>query len=196
MGVITDVTEHHPMHGWIEAEKATASEPRVPKFYPYGETLRYCVGVDLGQSADPTAIAVLAHAKGVIDHGNSFERAHGLSKQTPAERIDVRHLERVALGTPYPAIVQHVADLLQRPPLNGHDGIKPAQVVIDETGVGRAVGDIFDAAGLSPIRVSITAGAEVTNAGIRRWHVSKSVLISTAERAIDDQITRSSRMTP
>ena len=34
----------------------------MPQFYAYGET-RYVVGVDLGQSSDPTAIAVLQHRK-------------------------------------------------------------------------------------------------------------------------------------
>jgi hypothetical protein len=85
-------------------------------------------------------------------------------------------LQRLELGMSYPAVVQTVKDLLARPPLDGNDGIKPAQLVIDETGVGRAVGDIFDEAGLKPVRVSITAGAEVTCVGKDRWHVSKSVL--------------------
>ena len=138
--------------------------------------VRYCVGVDLGQSADPTAIAVLTHAKGVIDHGNAFERAHGLSKQTPGERIDVVHLERMPLNTPYPVIVQHVGELLSRPPLNGHDGIAPARLVIDETGVVRAVGEIFDQARLKPLRVSITAGAETT------WQSNSRVNVQNTEK--------------
>jgi hypothetical protein len=44
--------------------------------------------------------------------------------------------------------------------------------------VGRAVGDIFDAAGLCPNRVTITAGLESTQHGGRSWHVPKSFLIS------------------
>lgn len=39
---------------------------------------RYVVGVDLGQSADPTAIAVIEHETGVIDSGSDFERHTGL----------------------------------------------------------------------------------------------------------------------
>ena len=105
----------------------------------------------------------------------------GVIPQKPAERIDVRHLERLPLGMSYPAMVQHVLDLLARPPLNG-DGqrIAPAELVIDQTGVGRAVGDIFNAAGLSPIKVTVTAGNEVT-AGGWEWHVAKTVLISTVD---------------
>jgi hypothetical protein len=130
-----------------------------PVFLP--RSVRYVVGLDLGQSSDPTAIAVIQHTKGVLDAGTELERHCGLStvKQTPAEHFDVRHLERLPLGTSYPAVVQHIKDLLSRPPLCGHDSIKPAQLVIDESGVGRAVGDIFSEAGLKPFKVSITAGA-------------------------------------
>ena len=72
---------------------------------------RFVVGVDLGQSADPTAIAVLEYAAGVIDTGSDYERHIGQTEhlQTDAERIDVRHLERLPLGLSYPAQVQYVA---------------------------------------------------------------------------------------
>ena len=61
---------------------------------------RFVVGVDLGQSADPTAIAVLEYAAGVIDTGSDYERHIGQTEhlQSDAERIDVRHLERLPLG--------------------------------------------------------------------------------------------------
>jgi hypothetical protein len=73
----------------------------------------------------------------------------------------------------YPEQVQRVAMTLARPPLDA--GCK---LVIDETGVGRAVGDIFDAAGLYPNRITITAGTEATQQSGNRWHVAKGILIS------------------
>jgi hypothetical protein len=179
VGVI--VTEHHPMHAYFEAQREAAAEVVVPTFYPYGETARWVVGCDLGQSTDPTAIAVLVHHKGVLDHGSAFERHSGMSRQTKAECIDVRHLERLPLGTSYPAVVEHVRQLLARPPLCGYDEIKPAQLVTDSTGVGRAVSDIFTERGLPHIDVSITAGSETTCVGKDRWHVAKSVLISCVD---------------
>ena len=99
----------------------------------------YVVSVDLGQSTDPTAIAVIEWQKGVMDHGTEWERHAGLSGhlQKPAEFADVRHLERLPLGMSYPSVVQRIADMLARPPIEG------AELIIDETGVGRAVGDIF-----------------------------------------------------
>jgi hypothetical protein len=155
--------------------------PGLPVFLP--RSTRWVVGVDLGQSCDPSALAVVEHTKGVMDAGTEIERHCGLSadKQTPAERVDVRHLERLPLGLSYPAVVQRVQDLLAEPPLCGYDKVKPAELVIDETGVGRAVGDIFTAAGMRPIRISITAGAEVAWVGPSRVHVAKTVLISTVD---------------
>jgi hypothetical protein len=132
------------------------------------ETLKYVLAADLGQSTDPTAIAV-------IEHRHAFrEYARGGADQVE-DTFDVRHLARLPLGLSYPAVVQEVALLLARPPLVGN-----CELVIDETGVGRAVADIFDTVGMNPTRVTITAGIEQShvNGG---WHVSKQILISTLD---------------
>jgi hypothetical protein len=161
----------------IQAELSTMAAP----VFLERET-RFVVGIDLGQSSDPTAIAVLEHVKGVIDEGSDYERHTGWpTVQKPAERVDVRHLQRLPLGLSYPAVVQDVKDLLARPPLCGSEDRAAAELVIDETGVGRAVGDIFDDAGLRPKRVSITAGNDASVAGRDRWNVAKTILISTVD---------------
>lgn len=149
-----------------------------PVFLP--RRTRWIVGVDLGQVSDPTAVCVLEHIRGVIDEGSDADRHSGFTAhlQKPAERLDVRHLQRLPWGLSYPAQVQHVADLLARPPLCGGDMRPRADLVLDQTGVGAPVGDIFAEAGLRPIRVTITAGNEVTCVGLDRWHVSKTHLIS------------------
>jgi hypothetical protein len=162
-----------------------------PVFLPRGAP-RWVVGCDLGQSSDPTAVAVLEHQRGVLDRNSEYKRhtCTGDVPQVPAERCDVRHLERLPLGMSYPAIVQRVADILARAPLCGDERCKPAELVIDETGVGRAVGDIFADAGMRPQRVSITAGSEATWAGRDRWHVAKSVLISTVDAMLHTGVLR------
>jgi hypothetical protein len=101
--------------------------------------------------------------------------AGGADRGPDRRSFDVRHLARLPLGLSYPAVVQEVALLLARPPLAGN-----CELIIDETGVGRAVADIFDTAGMNPTRVTITAGIEQShvNGG---WHVSKQVLISTLD---------------
>ena len=84
----------------------------------------------LGQSADPTAIAVLQHVRGVMDGPQQSRAASRTERAHPGEggASDVRHLERLPLGMPY--------DLMARPPLGGHDGVTPATLVLDSTGVG------------------------------------------------------------
>ena len=90
------------------------------------------------------------------------------TKQDIEERFDCVVAERVPLNTSYPDIVAYVGEVLNRPPLRDR-----CHLVIDESGVGRAVGDMFDAAGLRPVRVSITAGTDATKQSGRRWSCSQ-----------------------
>ena len=77
--------------------------------------LRYTLGLDLGQAKDYTAVAI---GQWVRDE--------------PPYTVDVRHLQRFPLGTPYPVIVGKIEDMLNRAPLCGE-----CDLVIDATGVGR-----------------------------------------------------------
>ena len=95
------------------------------------------------------------------------------TRQNIEEHFDVVHAERVTLGTPYPDVVAHVRDVLSRPPLRDR-----CHLIIDESGVGRAVGDMFTTAGLRPVRVAITAGVDAVKQDTLRWSVAKSLLIS------------------
>jgi hypothetical protein len=152
-----------------------------PVFLP--RSTSFVVGVDLGQSQDPTAICVLEWTKGVLDGNSAWERHTGTGRlpQKPARRLAVRHLERLPLGLAYPGIVLRIKTLLARPPLDQSTTV----LVIDETGVGRAVGDIFVQAGMRPQRVTITAGTEEMSAsGINRWHVAKQILISRLDAVL------------
>src|SRR5262249_11272045 len=105
--------------GGRAAVELSTVRPAVPMFLP--RSLHWAMGVDLGQSSDPTAIAVIQHTIGVNDPNSEYERhtGTGMLPQTPAARMDVRHLERLPLGMCYPAVVEHVRNLLARPPLNG-----------------------------------------------------------------------------
>jgi hypothetical protein len=95
----------------------------------------------------------------------------------------------------YPEQVAEVARMLKRPPLCGAEQLlwiedgetkatpshPPATLVIDETGVGRAVGDFFEKAGLKPQRITITAGLETSQPGPRTFHVPKATLIQNLD---------------
>jgi len=77
---------------------------------------------------------------------------------SPPSIFQVGYLERVPLGTPYPGIVAHVGRLLEKLPAG-------TELVIDLTGVGRPVFDMFVYSGISPLGVLITAGVSETRDG-------------------------------
>src|SRR5208283_4392770 len=92
----------------------------------------YFVGVDLGQSHDFTAIAVL-------------ERAEVMGEWDPVlfgrptfVKLRLRYLERPALGTSYPEIVDRVAEVARSADLAGR-----CHLIVDATGVGRPVVDLL-----------------------------------------------------
>jgi len=96
------------------------------------------MGLDLGQSQDYTAVCVVEIARPEF----GAKPIHHL-----------RHLQRFQLRTPYPTIVTEVLKMLEGEPLKGH-----TDLVIDGTGVGRPVVDLFTAVGLKPVPVAITGG--------------------------------------
>lgn len=134
------------------------ADPRPP------ELPEYILGLDLGQSADFSALAVLERAWKPVE-ADQDETHYAL-----------RHLYRWPLKTPYPQIIADVAELVARPPLN-----KPI-LAIDKTGVGAAVVDQFRQAKirarLTP--VLITAGHAVHFCE-GEWHVPKKELVSAVQ---------------
>lgn len=114
-------------------------------------------GLDLGQAADRTALIVAEQA--------------GLPA---AYSYDVRHIERPPLGVPYPAIVELVAERMAR--------IPRTPLVVDGTGVGRAVVDLFrQIKGLVLVPILITAGDTVTRDEAGYWRVPKRDLVGVVQ---------------
>jgi hypothetical protein len=70
------------------------------------------------------------------------EQPHPDNPRKTLYHFAVRHLHRWPLGTAYPAIVGDVKALFATQPLEG------TALVVDQTGVGRAVVDLFRAAGI------------------------------------------------
>jgi hypothetical protein len=138
---------------------------------------RFIVGIDLGQANDYTGIGVLEHTITPLEGDDVWivDEKAGKIRQKFEQRFDVRHLERRPLGELYPDQVAYVQQLLQRPPLCYHD----VDVVIDQTGnVGAA--DIFEAAGLRPVRITFTGGMDPIGEK-RKWGVPKSTLVSNLD---------------
>jgi hypothetical protein len=144
----------------------------------------YYVGLDLGQSQDYTALAVIQKVK-------TYDPQTGKHDF----ELHLRHLERYPLRTPYTEIADRVRDLLRGPPFTenikegsggqyGFVKIRPAEteLVVDQTGVGIAVTDLLTERGLKFISVTIIGmGQKVHTTGLRKYNVPKADLVGALE---------------
>ena len=121
----------------------------------------FFLGLDLGQAQDYTALAVV-------------ERKEFRYEAKPCE-YHIRHLERPKLGTPYPAIVDRVKQLMASSSLQNKTAL-----VVDATGVGAPVVDMFRKAGLAPVAITITGGNTVSREA-SGYHVPKRDLVTTLQ---------------
>lgn len=121
----------------------------------------FFAGLDLGQAADYSALSV-------VEQHVSPDGIHC---------YDLRLLDRWRLGTPYPVIVRDVAAKFSRHPLRG------CPLCIDNTGVGRAVFDIFkQQQGLLAKLIPITiVNAFQPNMQKGEWHVPKKDLVGVLQ---------------
>jgi hypothetical protein len=118
--------------------------------------MSFYVGLDLGQSNDYTALAVVERTK--------------TSETGDVPDLHLRHLERYPLRTPYPEMVARVAALVEDPQLRsthldrflGHRVLEEPELLVDATGVGRPVVDLFKERGLRYKAITITGGNTVT----------------------------------
>jgi hypothetical protein len=139
--------------------------------------MAYYVGLDLGQSADYTALAVVQTVP-------TYDAATGKH----STELHLRHLERYPLKTPYTQIADHVRDLLSGPSFtvpvleNGRVAKPSTQLIVDATGVGTAVTDLLTERRMNFVEVTITGlGQRVSRNGTRKYSVPKQDLVAALE---------------
>jgi hypothetical protein len=123
--------------------------------------MSFYVGLDLGQSADYTALAVV---------------------EDTSTELHLRHLERYPLRTGYNVIADSVARLVRDPLLSQK---RRPELIVDETGVGKAVVDMFRERRLHFRPVTITGGDVAREGAIkergRSYRVPKRDLVGALE---------------
>jgi hypothetical protein len=137
----------------------------------------YFVGLDLGQSADYTALAVVHSVK-----------EWDAPRHTWKTFLHLRHLERYPLRTPYTDVVEGVAALMRSETLNrdeydsSRDRVaKPrVELLVDKTGVGVAVTDLLKTRGLKFTAVTIHGGEKVIRSK-GAYNVPKLDLVAALE---------------
>jgi hypothetical protein len=132
--------------------------------------LRYFVGLDLGQSQDYSAISILQQDYDFLQKAYLYQ---------------LRYLERVPLGTKYSSndpnedsVARLVKRILLSETLNGNTQkgiarpIEPAALVLDHTGVGSPISELFELPrllkGPGPayklVKINITGGLKPSRA--------------------------------
>lgn len=128
---------------------------------------QFFVGLDLGQSQDFTALVA--------------------TERTPAEppyTYLLRYIKRFPLKTSYPDILAGVSKIVKTPPLAGNTAL-----VIDGTGVGAPMVDLFEKANL-PVElyaVTITWGNEAIEYDANKFRVPKRDLATTVKILLDGE---------
>ncbi len=139
------------------------------------------MGLDLGQAADYTVLAVVQAPPPKPAEAGQEE-----------QDLRLRHLERYPLRTPYTEIADNVAALMAREELattekyGGWPPIattvkKDPELLVDATGVGVAVTDLLKERGLTFEAITITAGE---NVGVRKeggYTVPKKDIVAALE---------------
>jgi hypothetical protein len=135
----------------------------------------FYVGLDLGKKRDPAAVAVVER----------FDR------DAVFHRLGVRHVERVALGTPYPRVVERVREIVGKVSLAGR-----CFLAVDATGVGEPVVDLLRAARLGCDLCAVTiTGGEYQHHNGGAWSVPKRDLIAHVQVLLErDELRIARRM--
>ena len=136
-------------------------------------------GVDVGQVNDPTAIAIVERVQAVPRqtdlHFGLRELAEEQAREVPVQ-LNLRHLERIPLGTLYPAQIEIVQKRLRDPRVRG------VRTFLDMTGCGRPVFDMFKEAELPDLSgVMITGARGAPTRQPYGWNVGKSELVTRVQ---------------
>ena len=116
------------------------------------ESGHHIISLSLGGPGKPSGLAV-------VKPGTEYWHPKGDESQLDsANHFEVRHLERLAAGRPYPAIVARVREMAAARDLRNGE----YSLLIDITEVGRSPVRLFENHGLYPEPVDVTSAAEAS----------------------------------
>ena len=141
----------------------------------------FLIGVDLGQRRDHSAIVVIEVAEIA-----SKDRSAVTFAPTITTRRTVRHIEQIPLRTPFPDVVERVTRIADKLAAHTPIGAAPTSVIVDATGLGMPVIDMFRIPTaqwrLAPV---IIGSGYRDNFVDGLWRVSKQDLIGRLQLAFD-----------
>ena len=150
-------------------------DSRNERFKPEPPGISYYLGLDLGQRRDHSALAIIERRV----TPDSFD--HATWQHITKAVLELRHISRLPLDTPYTEVAHQVCARIGRAPLTGN-----SQLAIDATGVGLPVVEHIKQ--LRPpcrlLPVIITGpGAPHSNNGT--WFIPKRDLIANLQVLVE-----------
>lgn len=142
------------------------------------------IGVDLGQINDHSALAIVERLE--------EQSASELAGLTVLDHHHVRYLKRWDLGTEYKQVVKDTGDLMRR------GNLLDAVIVIDATGVGKKVAELFlqahrmgELGTYWPRPFVITGGREITHEVVPKRELvgTMQTLLQSGRLKIADSLT-------
>jgi len=145
------------------------------------EQKKFIFCLDLGQANDWTALLILERKQMVTTEWISEDplviQARDLrEKQTYEDAIyHLRYIERMR-NIPYPVVVERTKKVIEHPEIEGR-----YMLVMDQSGVGRPVYDLFKKAGLQAVGVTITGGNTDRPVSRTEVNVAKTNLVAITQ---------------
>lgn len=137
---------------------------------------RFCLSLDVGSERDHSVLTLL-------DRKAQYSRGpDGEEMQLPT--YDLPFLERFQLRTPYEVIKNRTAEILHNPLLS----TKGCHLLIDATGVGNPVVQMFQE--LAPIPVVISSGTSVNALGAGGYSVPKRDIVTSLQAVMQSRRLR------
>lgn len=131
------------------------------------EHSHFVIGASVGTGMQPTAIAVLEQ---VVLKNPDWRAENGALK--------LRHLERLPLDTNYPGTVEAISKLLKRSEIKDKEQCGEPDVLLDITGSGRAIEELFEREGIDPILVRVVgSGYQEEKVPQGEWRVPRLELV-------------------
>lgn len=160
----------------------------------------YYLSLDLGQSQDYSALSIIEEptwvAPDVAEHFGvsegwispsklsteawQFAKSENWQGRPPRPPLSVPHLSRWALGTSYPDVVNDILTMLRSPLLSRRQCV----LLVDATGVGNAVADLFRLGDAPMFALTLTGGHQTIVDG-DRISVPKRELVSACVVAFE-----------
>ena len=140
------------------------------------EDKKFLLGLDVGMMQDYSALSMIEQVE-TVESADLVERL--------MEHYEVKYhlvlLERFPLNTQYPAVVQRVKEILINPEVERNN-----KLIVDSTGIGEGIVQMFREKGVDPVSITITGGTAVTeNPGqYEGYHVPKRDLVSAVVRVL------------